>query len=116
MLPYKRSERVAHLLREEIAEIITSKAKDPRLAFVTVTEVDVTPDLRLARVYVSTLKDEEKDDVLEVLGKVRPFIRQELGRRLRMKVIPDLEFRIDTSVGYGQHIEKILRDLKKEEQ
>jgi ribosome-binding factor A len=113
MLPYKRSKRVADLLKEEISEMIMRRLKDPRLGFVTVTDVAVTEDLRLARVYVSVLKEEEKKPTLEALQAGKGFMRSELSRRLRMKVIPELEFRIDTSIEYGSRIEKLLKDLKK---
>jgi len=115
MLPYKRAKRVADLLKEEISEIIMRRLKDPRLGFVTVTDVSVTDDLRLARVYVSILKDEEKKQTLEVLQAGKGFIRSELSKRVRMKVLPDLEFRIDTTLEYGSRIEKLLKDLKKGE-
>lgn len=114
MLPYKRSQRVSHLLREEISDIIMNRLKDPRLGFITVTDVDVTDDLKLARVYVSTLKDEDREPALEALNSARSFVRQELKRRLRMKSIPSVEFRFDESSRYGQKIERLLKDLKEE--
>jgi len=113
MLPYKRSKRVADLLKEEISEIIMRRLKDPRLGFLTVTDVSVTDDLRLARVYVSILKEEEKKQTLEILQAGKGFIRSELSKRLRMKVTPDLEFRFDTSIEYGSRIEKLLKEIQK---
>ncbi|GAB4389244.1 MAG: 30S ribosome-binding factor RbfA [Thermodesulfovibrionales bacterium] len=112
MLPYKRSQRVSHLLKKEISDIIMNRVKDPRLGFLTVTDVDLTADLKLARVYVSVLRDEEKDTTFEILESARAFIRAELGRRLRMKVIPALDFRLDTTAQYGARIEKLLKDIK----
>jgi len=112
MLPYKRSQRVSDLLREEIADIITYRLKDPRIGFITVTGVDVTDDLKIARVYISVLKDEEKKLTLEILNAARSFIRTELGRRLRMKFIPGLEFRLDTSIEYGIRIDQLLNEIR----
>lgn len=112
MLPYKRSRRVADLLKEEISEIIMRRLKDPRLGFITVVDVSVTDDLKLARVYVSTLKDEEKKNTIEILQSAKSFIRSELSKRLRMKSIPELEFRIDTSIEYGSRIDKLLKEIK----
>jgi ribosome-binding factor A len=112
MLPYKRSKRVSDLLKEEISEIIMRRLKDPRLGFVTVVDVSVTDDLRLARVYVSVLNEEEREQAIEILRSARSFIRSELSKRLRMKVIPDVEFHIDTSIEYGSRIDRLLKEIK----
>lgn len=114
MLPFKRSQRIRDLLREEVADIITYKLKDPRIGFITVTGVDVTDDLKIARVYVSILNPEEKETTIEVLNAARSFIRSELSKRLRMKFIPTIEFRLDTSIEYGSRIEKLLKEIKGE--
>ena len=91
MLPYKRSQRVGDLLREEIADIIMYKLKDPRIGFVTVTGADVTDDIKMAVVYISILKEEDRDATLGILNAAKSFIRTELSRRLRMKFIPTIE-------------------------
>lgn len=114
MLPYKRSQRVGHQLRKEISDIVTNRVKDPRLGFLTITEVDVTDDLKLARVYVSIFKEEEREQTLEALVAARNFIRLELGKRLRIKVIPSLEFKLDTSMEYGDRIDKLLKEVQQE--
>lgn len=113
MLPYKRSQRVSDLLREEIAEIIMRRLKDPRLGFVTVTGVDITEDLKIARVFVSVLKEEEKEATLDILNSAKSFIRSEVAKRVRMKTIPAIEFRIDESIEYGARIDKLLKEIKK---
>ncbi|MFH1702321.1 MAG: 30S ribosome-binding factor RbfA [Nitrospirota bacterium] len=110
MLPYKRSQRVSDLLRKEIADIIMYKLKDPRIGFITVTGVDVTDDIKIARIYVSILKDEEKKTTIEILNSAKSFIRSELSKRLRMKFIPSIEFRLDTSIEYGNKIERLLKE------
>src|SRR3989337_4504913 len=110
MIPYKRSERVRDLLREEIADIIIYRLKDPRIGFITVTGVDVTDDIKMARVYVSVFRDEERKTTLEILNSAKSFIRSELSKRLRMKFIPSIEFRLDTSIEYGNKIERLLKE------
>ncbi|MBU4320160.1 MAG: 30S ribosome-binding factor RbfA [Thermodesulfovibrionales bacterium] len=115
MLPYKRSQRVSDLIREEIADIIMNKVKDPRLGFVTVTGAKITEDLKIATVYISIFKEEEKETTLEMLNSAKGFIRAELAKRVRMKFIPSLTFRIDESLEYGVRIEKLLREIKKED-
>jgi ribosome-binding factor A len=112
MLPYKRSQRVSDLLRKEIADIIIYRLKDPRIGFITVTGVDVTDDIKLARVYVSVFREGERKTTLEVLNSAKSFIRSELSKRLRMKFIPSIEFRLDTAIEYGNKIEELLKDIE----
>ena len=112
MLPYKRSQRVGDLLRQEIADIIMRKVKDPRIGFVTVTGVDLTDDLKIARVYISCLDEKEKEVTLEILNSAKNFIRSEVGKRVRIKVLPSVEFRIDESLGYGDKIDRLLREIR----
>ena len=112
MLPYKRSQRVSDLLRKEIADIIIYRLKDPRIGFITVTGVDVTDDIKLARVYVSVFREGERKTTLEVLNSAKSFVRSELSKRLRMKFIPSIEFRLDTAIEYGNKIEELLKDIE----
>ncbi len=114
MLPYKRSQRVSDLLREEIAEIVIHRLKDPRIGFVTITGVDVTDDIKIAKIYVSIFKDEDKKTTLEILNSAKSFIRSELSKRIRMKSIPSIEFRLDTSIEYGIKIDKLLKKIGEE--
>jgi ribosome-binding factor A len=115
MLPYKRSQRVGDLLRKEIADIIIYRLKDPRIGFITVTGVDVTDDIKLARVYVSIFQEGERKTTLEVLNSAKSFVRSELSKRLRMKFIPSIEFRLDTSIEYGNKIEELLKEIEENE-
>jgi ribosome-binding factor A len=114
MHPYKRSARVGDLIREEIADIIMNKIKHKTLGFITVTGAKVSDDLRNATVYVSVLKDEEADKTLRKLNSSASFIKGELGRRLKMKYVPDLTFRIDESIQYGRKIDRLLDEVKSE--
>jgi ribosome-binding factor A len=116
MLPYKRSERVGDLIREEVADLIMYKLKDPRIGFVTVTGVEMTADLKLARVFVSVMKEEEREVTLEILNSSKNFIRSNLSKRLRMKFIPAIEFRLDTSIEYGFKIDKLLKEIQEKDE
>lgn len=115
MHPYKRSVRINQLIKEEVADIIMNRVKDPRLGFVSVTEVSCTEDLKLARIYVSALKPEERELTLEILNASKAFIRTELAHRVKMKFIPQLDFRIDTTAEYASKIEVIIKKIRDEE-
>lgn len=115
MLPYKRSQRVSHLLKKEISEIISRRVKDPRLGFLTITDVEVSPDLKNAKVYVSIFREEEREPTMEALKASSSFIRSELGRRVKLKNIPFLTFMIDMTPEYGEKMERIFKDLKEQE-
>ena len=109
---YKRSERVADQLRIEVADILAKKSKDPRLQNVTVTHVDVTNDLRIARIYVSFLG--EKDDepgILKALSSASGFVRSELGRRLELRYTPEVKFWSDSNGPRAERILDILDSL-----
>jgi ribosome-binding factor A len=88
--------------------------KDPRVGFLTVTDVEVTNDLKNAKIYISVLRDEERTATMEALTASASFIRNELGRRLRMKTIPLLTFHLDTSSEYGNKIERLFKKLHEE--
>lgn len=95
----RRAERVGQEIRDEIATMIGRELKDPRIGFVTVTRVDLTPDLRFARVYVSAFGDKAaQDKSLEGLKQATGFVRREVGRRLRMRLTPEVLFIYDKGV------------------
>ena len=109
-----RANRVAEQMKKELGDIITTKIKDPRVGFVTVTDVEVTGDLQQANVYVSVLGDEDKKrESLLGLAKAKGFIRSEIGKRIRLRKTPELTFAFDEALEHGNHIEAILRDLNK---
>ena len=108
----ERTRRVDHLLREEISAIIRREVHDPRVGFVTITAVDVTPDLQHATVWASIIGDEkERRATLQVLGRAMPFIRHQLGS-LRLKRIPELHLREDDSAERGTRVMRILEQLE----
>ena len=101
------------LLKEEISEIIRLEMKDPRLGFVTVTDAEVTADLRHAKIYVSILASAEEQKVsLAVLKNSQRFVRQEFAKRSTMKVLPEIEFCFDESVERGARMSAILGEIK----
>jgi ribosome-binding factor A len=113
----RRTRQVGELLKEELSDIIRREVKDPRIGFMSITSVDVPPDLRSARVYVSVLgTDQERSDTLDALRSAAKFIRFHLKPRLRMRQIPDLEFRDDRSMEYAQQITATLREIKATDQ
>ena len=111
-----RLQRVNQLIREEISHLIQRELKDPRLGFVTVTEVDVAKDLRTAKVYVSVLGSETQwQSSLQALESARGFIRSWLLPRLRLRAVPHLTFLPDRSMAHAAHIQTVLEGLKSEE-
>ncbi len=110
-----RANRVAEQMKKELGELITRKIKDPRIGFVTVTDVQVTGDLQQATAYISVLgSEEEKEATLKGLAKATGFIRSELGRRIRLRKTPEITFEFDESIEYGNRIEKILKEIKED--
>lgn len=109
-----RANRIAEQMKKELGEIIGRKIKDPRIGFVTVTDVEVTGDLQQSKVYISVLGDEkQKHETLVGLAKAKGFIRSEIGQRIRLRKTPELVFEFDEALEYGNRIEDILRDLNK---
>lgn len=112
----QRMQRVSDLLRQEISEIMRRRMKDPRLGFLTVTSVEVSPDLRYAKVYVSSPGTEsELTDRVKILSGAAGFIRGELFKRITLKFIPELSFRADRSIEHAIRISKVLKELQEKE-
>lgn len=108
-----RSGRVGEQIKKEISQIIQSELKDPRIGFVTITGVDVTGDLSQATVYLSVYgTDQEIKDTIEAIERAKGFLRNEIGKRIRFRHIPELFFKLDSSIDYGNRIEKLLKDIK----
>ena len=112
----KRLERVNQLIKEEISMLVQRQLKDPRLGFVTVTEVDTTADLKLARVYVSVLgPDEQWASSFKALESARGFVWNWLRKHLDLRATPQLVFRPDRSMEHAAHIQALLAGLKSSE-
>ncbi|MEW6458593.1 MAG: 30S ribosome-binding factor RbfA [Bacillota bacterium] len=108
-----RPERLAEVIKKEISDLLR-QMKDPRLGFVTVTAVEVSSDLRYAKVFVSVLgSNEDQDASLKVLRGAQGFIRTELGKRIRLRYTPEVSFVHDPSIEEGTRIIQIIRDIGK---
>jgi len=115
-MDFKRADRVADLVKQQIAEILRREVHDPRIANITVTDVRLTDDLRSARIYVVELgKDRMSDEVGQGLSKARGFVRRELGKRLQLRYVPELSFFYDSSFEYGSKIDRLLKEIRKDE-
>ncbi len=108
----KRLDRVNQLIKEEISTLLQRELKDPRLGFVTVTEVETSKDLRAAKVFVSVLGSEEQwASSLKALVSARGFVRNWLKQHLDLRVIPELHFKPDHSIEHAARIQELLRQL-----
>lgn len=110
-----RVEKLQELIKQEMSKMLLREIKDPRIGFVTVTDVEVTGDLREAKIYVSIMGgDEQIQSSLEGLHSALGFIRREIGKRIRLRFTPEISFALDNSLDYGEHIQKILLKIEKE--
>lgn len=112
----KRVARLNEQFKREIAGILRTEVRDPRVGSPTVTGVKVTPDLWMARVYVRSGPSGEEEDLLEGLRAAAPFIRRELGKLLSLRRIPELRFEIDRAQERASRIEEILREVLPEDE
>ncbi|MCA1053555.1 30S ribosome-binding factor RbfA [Rossellomorea aquimaris] len=110
-----RANRVGEQMKKELSDIIGRKIKDPRIGFVTVTDVQVSGDLQQAKVYITVLGGEDqRENTLKGLAKAKGFIRSEVGQRVRLRKTPEIIFEFDESIEYGNHIETLLRKVQDE--
>jgi len=115
MEPKRRSQRLALQIQQEVSWMLTRNTKDPRIGFVTVTGVDLSPDLRHAKIYVSAMgTDRQKKESLAALEHAAGWIRHELGQRVRMKFLPEIVFRTDSSLDYGERIDRLLEEIRQD--
>ena len=111
----RRQRQVAELLHQEISQLIQYRSQDPRLGFVTVTRVEVSPDLSQAKVYVSVMGDEaDVQNTFEGLDSAAGYLRRELGQNLSLRYVPRLTFKLDTSLEHSLHIDSLLDNIKTE--
>jgi ribosome-binding factor A len=111
--PSHRPERVGELIRQTVGEFLTGNVRDPRIGFVTVTGVEVSPDLSHANVRVSVMgSDEEKAKSLEGLASAARYLRAQLARELRLRTSPELHFHLDRGIEHAQRIDRVLKELK----
>ena len=110
----RREQRLTEEIREQVARMIASDLKDPRLGFVTVTRVEMTHDLGLARVHVGVLGSEaEREKTMKALGQASGFVRRELGKRLRIRHTPEVEFRYDKGLDATDRVAQLLEEERR---
>lgn len=111
---FPRSRRVADQLQRELADLIRREIRDPRAGSVTITGVDVSRDLGHAKVFISVLQtDHDVDEAVRVLTRAAGFLRHELGRRLRIRMVPELRFIHDRSLEQGAHLSRLIDETVK---
>jgi len=109
----QRTQRIDELLRQEIGQALEREVTDPRIGFVTVTDVETAPDLSRARVWVSVIGSEEKrKETLAALRRAMPFIRHGLGSKIRLRRIPELDVHLDDSIERGSRVLQIINELE----
>lgn len=111
-----RVEKVQELIKQEMSKMILSELKDPRIGFVTVTQVEATADLKSAKVYLSLMgSDEQKAATWEGLQRALGYMRSQIGQRIRLRLTPELTLHLDKSLDYSEHIQKLLQKIKTED-
>lgn len=106
-----RIEKVSKLIKEEISLIFLLKLKDPAFGLITITNVKVSPDLRIAKIYFSVFDKEKRQLVLEKINEAKPLIRSELAQRIKIRFVPELDFFIDDTIDYVEKIEGIFKKI-----
>ena len=110
-----RIEKLQELIKQEMSKMLLNDIKDPRIGFVTVTGVEMTGDLREAKIFVSVMGGEEQvKNSLDGLNSALGFVRREIGQRVRLRFTPEISFALDTSLDYGDHIQKLLLQVEGE--
>ncbi len=108
-----RIEKLQELIKQEMSKMLLTDLKDPRIGFVTVTDVEMTGDLREAKIYVSIMGGAEQvKSSFEGLNSALGFVRREIGQRVRLRFTPEISFALDTSLDYGDHIQKLLLQVE----
>ena len=108
-------ERLNHAIQEEISMILMREIKDSNIKFVTITGVDTTSDLSFAKVYYTVLNRDKLDETKEALDRASSFIRTKLAERIEVRHTPELRFIYDSSIAYGEHIDKLIDEIKEKE-
>jgi ribosome-binding factor A len=107
-----RTARLAGQIQAEVSDVLAREVRDPGIGFVTLTRVQVTPDLQIARLYYTTLGDPTARRVTErALERITPFVRRQLGQRLRLRRVPEVQFVFDQSIAHQARVEEILREI-----
>ena len=111
---YSRSTRIADMIKEEVATIFLNEVSDPRVSSITITDVRLGDDLKLAKIYYISSEKHEDKITTEGLSKAKGFIRREIAKRVKMRRVPDIEFHYDDVFEQGMKMENLLRNIKNE--
>src|SRR5690349_14109648 len=115
-MPTRRQIQVADEIQQIVSVLLQRELKDPRIGFVTVTQVEVTQDLKYARIFVSVMgTPEEQKATMDALASGRGFIRREIASRLEIRAVPEIQFRLDRGIEYSDRINRLLNELKEAE-
>ncbi len=116
MSGYQRIDRIAEEVRREVDRIIREELNDPRIGGTfSVTRAEVTRDLRYAKIFVSVLEDDRRDDLMKALKNASGYVRRALGRNMLIRYSPEIQFVSDQNIAYGVHIAQVLADARREE-
>lgn len=106
-------QKITALIKDELSLIFLHKVQDPKLGFLTITNVKVTPDLKSAKVYVSVFEKEAREETLEKLNELRTMIRTELAHRVKLRRVPEINFYIDDTLDFVEKVEGIFKEIHK---
>lgn len=106
-----RIDKLEHLIKEEVSMIFLYKLHDPALGLITITNVKISPDLKIAKIYISVFEKEKREAVIEKIRERTGFIRTELAHRIRIKFIPELKFFVDDTLDYVEKIEGLIKKI-----
>lgn len=110
-----RPERLAEIIKKEVSEMLRDELKDPRIGFVTITEVEVSADLRYAKIFISVYgSEEEQKATMDALNRAQGYVRSELGRRIRLRHTPEINFKLDTSIMRGSRVMELLHTVREQ--
>lgn len=113
-MSFKRADRVADLIKAEISDILLKQVRDPRIRHVTITDVKLSDDLRQAKIYFVPMgSDAASNETKNGLVRATGFLKRELGKRLQLRYVPDMNFIFDRSFEYGDRIERLLSEIEK---
>ncbi|HOA92013.1 MAG: 30S ribosome-binding factor RbfA [Bacillota bacterium] len=110
---HHRKDRIQEEIKKEIADILHREVKDPRIGFISITDVEISDDLSYVKVFYSSLNEDKLDEIQEGLDKATGYIRSEIGKRIRLRLVPELSFRYDASLKRGAHIDRLLEEALK---
>lgn len=110
-----RQDKVSNLVKENLSLIFLQKLVDPQLGLVTITNTKVTPDLKIAKVYVSVYQKENREYVMEHIESIKGYLRSELAKKVNLRVVPELHFYLDDTQDYVEKMNEIFSSIKKDD-